>query len=220
MRVAVVGANRGIGLALVQKLTAEGHQVDAFCRAASPDLEKAKPSQIIAGFDVQKWEAQASLISKAGVKSWDWLLHVAGILTSDTLQSLQAEDLRRQFEVNTLAPLMTARNFLPFLKSGSKIGLLTSRMGSIADNTSGGYYGYRVSKAGLNMVGKSLAEDLRPQGVTVLLLHPGYVRTDMTGHSGQISAQESAEGLYRLMAEKNLQNSGEFWHTNGEALPW
>jgi NAD(P)-dependent dehydrogenase (short-subunit alcohol dehydrogenase family) len=70
------------------------------------------------------------------------------------------------------------------------------------------------------MVGKSLAEDLRGQGITVLLLHPGYVRTDMTGHQGQISAQESAEGLYRIMRDKNLQNSGEFWHTNGEALPW
>ena len=97
---------------------------------------------------------------------------------------------------------------------------MTSRMGSISDNTSGGYYGYRISKAALNVAGKSLAEDLRREGIAVALLHPGYVQTDMTGHGGDVTPAQAAAGLVRRVDELNLENSGSFWHANGQRLPW
>jgi NAD(P)-dependent dehydrogenase (short-subunit alcohol dehydrogenase family) len=93
-------------------------------------------------------------------------------------------------------------------------------MGSIADNDSGGSYGYRMSKAALNAAGKSLSVDLKEEGHPVFLLHPGYVKTDMTNHTGYIDTNESAEGLYQVMKNKTLADTGTFWHTNGEPLPW
>ena len=93
-------------------------------------------------------------------------------------------------------------------------------MGSIGDNTSGSHYGYRMSKAAVNMAGASLAQDLSPKGISVVLLHPGYVKTDMTGHSGMIDTAESAEGLLTRIDELTLESSGEFRHMNGEQLPW
>ena len=93
-------------------------------------------------------------------------------------------------------------------------------MGSIADNDSGGSYGYRMSKAALNSAGVSLAKDLHPHGIAVAILHPGYVRTEMTGNSGLIDVDESVTGLLKRIDELSLENSGTFWHTNGEVLPW
>ena len=100
------------------------------------------------------------------------------------------------------------------------IGIVTSRMGSVADNDSGGAYGYRMSKAAVNITGVSLARDLAERGISVALLHPGYVRTDMTGHSGHIDAEEAAAGLIQRMDELSPATTGTFWHANGETLPW
>ena len=93
-------------------------------------------------------------------------------------------------------------------------------MGSVADNTSGGMYGYRMSKSAANMLGQSLSVDLKPMGVAVAILHPGYVRTGMTGGRGYIEPEESAEGLIARIQELTVETSGGFWHTNGEDLPW
>jgi NAD(P)-dependent dehydrogenase (short-subunit alcohol dehydrogenase family) len=103
---------------------------------------------------------------------------------------------------------------------GSKIANITSRMGSIADNDSGGRYGYRASKAALNAFGKSLAVDLKPRGIAVAQLHPGYVKTRMVNFGGLISPEESARGLAERIANLTLENTGSFWHSNGEELPW
>ena len=124
------------------------------------------------------------------------------------------------FEVNSLGPLLITQALLGNLGEGSKVGIITSRMGSIADNDSGGSYGYRMSKAAVNAAGKSLAIDLKPRGIAVGILHPGWVRTDMTGRNGLIDANESAKGLLARMDELNLDNTGTFWHANGELLPW
>ena len=128
--------------------------------------------------------------------------------------------MRAQFEINSLGPLRITTALLPNLKEGSKVALITSRMGSVGDNTSGGQYGYRMSKCALNIAGASLAVDLRPKGIAVALLHPGFVRTEMTGGNGLINASESAAGLLARIEELNLANSGGFWHTNGESLSW
>jgi NAD(P)-dependent dehydrogenase (short-subunit alcohol dehydrogenase family) len=124
------------------------------------------------------------------------------------------------FEVNSLGPLLTTLALVNNMGKGSKVGIITSRMGSIDDNGSGGSYGYRMSKAAVNATGKSLAIDLKPRGIAVAILHPGWVKTDMTGHRGLIDTTESVSGLIERMKELNLENTGSFWHTNGEQLPW
>jgi NAD(P)-dependent dehydrogenase (short-subunit alcohol dehydrogenase family) len=124
------------------------------------------------------------------------------------------------YEVNSLGPLLTTQALVGNLGEGSKVGIITSRMGSIDDNDSGGSYGYRMSKAAVNAAGKSLSIDLKPKGIAVAILHPGWVRTDMTGHNGLIDTDESACGLLDRMEELTLETSGSFWHTNGELLPW
>ena len=115
---------------------------------------------------------------------------------------------------------MITSRLLPHLHTGAKVVIVTSRMGSVADNTSGGMYGYRMSKAAVNMAGMSLSRDLKGKGIAVALLHPGYVRTDMTGGNGFISAEESARGLITQIERLDIQTTGSFWHCNGEELPW
>jgi NAD(P)-dependent dehydrogenase (short-subunit alcohol dehydrogenase family) len=150
----------------------------------------------------------------------DVLVNNAGILTSESLDNLDFDRIRRQLEINSLGPLRVTAALLPRLGRGSKVAIVTSRMGSIGDNTSGGRYGYRMSKAAVNAAGKSLAMDLKPRGIAVALLHPGFVRTDMTGHNGMVDPEESARGLIARIDELSLQSTGRFWHMNGEELPW
>ena len=109
---------------------------------------------------------------------------------------------------------------LNLLKSGSKVVLITSRMGSIDDNSSGSHYGYRMSKAALNMAGKSLAIDLEPKGIALGIIHPGWVQTDMTGHTGHYSVSVAAKQIIERINNLNLENTGSFWHSNGDILPW
>ena len=159
-------------------------------------------------------------IKELGNERIDWLIHVSGILRNENLAQLTQRSLTRQMSVNAIGPILTVQTFLPYLAQPSKIGLLTSRLGSITENTSGSYYGYRMSKSALNMAGKSLSKDLRGRGTAVFLLHPGYVKTEMTGFSGDINASESAKGLIRLMNEKTLRETGTFWHVSGRRIPW
>jgi NAD(P)-dependent dehydrogenase (short-subunit alcohol dehydrogenase family) len=128
--------------------------------------------------------------------------------------------MRAQYEVNTLGPLRVTKAFLPALRQGSKVAIVSSRVGSLADNGSGGNYGYRMSKTAVNMAGVNLAHDLKPAGVTVILLHPGYVRTGMTGFNGHIDPPQSAAGLISLIDDASLAETGTFWHAEGYELPW
>jgi NAD(P)-dependent dehydrogenase (short-subunit alcohol dehydrogenase family) len=145
----------------------------------------------------------------------------AGILVwGDQLGGLNVEGIRKQFEVNALAPLRLTDALRDRLPKGAKVALITSRMGSIDDNTSGARYGYRMSKAALNMAGKSLAVDLKPRGVAVAILHPGMVKTDMIGGNGQVEPADAAKGLLARVDDLTLATSGGFWHMNGERLPW
>jgi NAD(P)-dependent dehydrogenase (short-subunit alcohol dehydrogenase family) len=220
MNIAVVGSNRGIGLALCQQLIKEEHQVYAFCRKSSDELHQAGPTKIIENFEVTDSKSMTQALQKNELPKIDRLYHVSGILESTHLETFDVESLQRQFMVNSVAPILSVKAFLPFLSEGAKIGLLTSRMGSIADNGSGGSYGYRMSKAALNAAGKSLALDLKEQGLAVFLLHPGWVKTDMTGQTGHVDTTESAQGLIQIMESKSLEETGSFWHMNGEQLPW
>jgi NAD(P)-dependent dehydrogenase (short-subunit alcohol dehydrogenase family) len=216
----VTGANRGIGLALTQLLSERGGGVLGACRAPSSALE-ALGVEVATGVDVATEAGASALVAAVGDRTVDLLINNAGILVwGDRLDALNDESIRQQFEVNALGPLRITAALRPRLAHGSKVALITSRMGSIEDNTSGGYYGYRMSKAALNMVGKSLAVDLRDAGVAVAILHPGMVRTDMVQGHGQVEPLDAARGLLARIDALTLESSGGFWHANGERLPW
>jgi NAD(P)-dependent dehydrogenase (short-subunit alcohol dehydrogenase family) len=158
-----------------------------------------------------------------GVKL-DWLLHVAGVLGTDTLGEIDLGDVRRQFEINALGPLRVAQALLDCLKPGAKVGIVTSRVGSLGDNRSGGIYAYRMSKAAANMLALNLHHDLAKRGISVLALHPGMVATDLTknfpGNFSYIQPDEAARGLIGCMDELTPATSGRFRHANGQYLPW
>jgi NAD(P)-dependent dehydrogenase (short-subunit alcohol dehydrogenase family) len=213
----VTGANRGIGYELCRQLQAAG-DVIAVCRSSSPELDRLKV-QVEADIDIASDESVAQLVERLQGVAIDVLINNAGVAQKNTLDDLDFDSIRQQFEVNALGALRITQALLPNLRAGSKIALITSRMGSIADNTSGSSYGYRMSKAALSMAGKSLAIDLQPRQIAVAILHPGMVSTDMTRHSG-IPAAESVRGILERIQQLNLQNSGTFWHANGEELPW
>ncbi len=218
----VTGANRGIGLALTAALAKRG-PVLATCRASSPALDALASHgvEIIDRADITTDEGLARVVEAVGSRSIDLLVQNAGILVwGDQLGKLDVAGIRRQFEVNALAPLRLTDALRERLPKGAKVALVTSRMGSIDDNGSGGAYGYRMSKAALNMAGKSLSVDLRPQGVAVTILHPGMVKTDMVGNHGQVEPADAAAGLLARIDELTLEASGGFWHANGQRLPW
>lgn len=216
----VTGANRGIGYEYCRQLQARGDRVIAVCRSTSEELQQLGV-QVEAGIDITSDDSVADLQNRLSDQGIDVLIHNAGILKRMTLDSLDFGSIREQFEVNALGPLRVTQALLPHLQAGSKIVLMTSRMGSIGDNTSGGSYGYRMSKVALSMAGKSLAHDLKPRGIAVAILHPGFVQTQMTNFTANgITPEESVQGLLARIDQLTLENSGTFWHANGEVLPW
>lgn len=216
--IVITGANRGIGLELARQ-RAKGNEIVAVCRRSSPELD-ALGVRVEAGVDVTDAASVADLAERLAGTRIDVLINNAGLLTREGLDDLDFERIERQMQVNAYGPLRVSAALAPMLVSGSKLVLITSRMGSIADNASGGMYGYRMSKAALNMAGVSLAQDLRPRGVAVAILHPGFVRTAMTGGRGQVEPSEAARQLWERIDALTLETSGSFWHANGERLPW
>ncbi|HEY9908591.1 MAG TPA: SDR family oxidoreductase, partial [Thermosynechococcaceae cyanobacterium] len=189
----VTGTNRGIGYEYCRQLQARGERVIAICRSASEEL-KQLGVQVEEGIDITSDATVASLRDRLDGTTIDVLINNAGIVKRVTLEDLDFESIREQFEVNALGPLRVTHALLPLLKAGSKIALMTSRMGSIADNTSGSSYGYRMSKVALSMAGKSLSLDLKPRAIAVAILHPGLVQTRMTNFtSGGITPEESVK---------------------------
>jgi NAD(P)-dependent dehydrogenase (short-subunit alcohol dehydrogenase family) len=192
----------------------------AWSAAAPPPELAALSAEVHAGIDVTSDAGLAAAKGALAGQHVDLLVIVAGLLERNTLDALDVDSVRAQFEVNALAPLRLVAAFAGQIPEGGKIALLTSRMGSIADNDSGSHYGYRMSKAALNAAGKSLAIDLAPRKVAVGIYHPGYVRTRMTGNTGLIDADESARLLLLRIDELSPAESGVFRHANGEVLPW
>jgi NAD(P)-dependent dehydrogenase (short-subunit alcohol dehydrogenase family) len=217
--VAITGANRGIGLELCTQLRARGDDVIALCRTASDRLRDTG-ARIEEGIDVCDDAVVDVLERRLDGLTLDILINNAGVLSSESLGDLDWDRMRRQFETNALGPLRVTSGVLPMLRSGSKVVIVTSRMGSIADNTSGGRYGYRMSKVAVNMAGVSLAHDLKPRGIAVGIVHPGFVRTEMTGHRGMIEPREAAAGIIARIDDLDLETTGGFWHQDGERLPW
>lgn len=216
----ITGANRGIGYEYCRQLQARGETVIAVCRSTSEELNQLGV-QVEEGIDITSDASVADLQTRLADRTIDGLINNAGILKRVTLENLDFDSIREQFEVNALGALRVTHALLPNLKAGSKIVLMTSRMGSIGDNTSGNSYGYRMSKVALSMAGKSLAHDLKPRGIAVAILHPGLVQTRMTNFtSGGITPEASVKGLLARIDELTMENTGTFWHANGEVLPW
>ncbi len=223
----VTGANRGIGYEYCRQLIERGDDVMAVCREPSPELMDLG-LEIVRGIDVADEQAIATLKKTLANRPIDVLINNAGIYRQSSLDTLNIEGIREQFEVNAIAPLAVTQALLPNLANSvsdattnAKVAIMTSRMGSIEDNTSGGTYGYRMSKTAVSMAGKSLSHDLKSKGIAVAILHPGLVSTDMTNfNSSGISPKQSVEGLLKIIDALTLENTGTFWHSNGEELPW
>ena len=216
----VTGSNRGIGLEFCKQLKGKGINVIATCRKTSVELNKLGVN-VIEGVDITSEKAISNLKNLLYGKNIDCLVNNAGIADYNSLNEFDLSSIKRQFEVNALSPLSFTRELLGFLNKGSRIAFITSRMGSIEDNTSGGSYGYRMSKVALSMAAKSLSIDLLKKEIYVAILHPGLVSTRMTGFTANgISTLDSVSGLLEIINSLDKNNTGTFWHSNGQILPW
>ena len=216
----ITGSNRGIGLELCKQIFNRGDEVIATCRKASTEL-KNLGVRIEEEVDISSEDSITNLKGKLSGIELDCLIHNAGIYEFNSIDDFDRESIIRQFVVNALSPLSMTKSLKSLLKRSSKIAFITSRMGSIGDNSSGSSYGYRMSKVALSMAAKSLSKDLLKEEIYVAILHPGLVSTRMTGFTKYgISTHESASGLLKRIDSLNKNNTGTFWHTNGEILPW
>jgi len=244
----ITGASKGIGLELVRQLAARGEHVFALVRKATSELA-AVPGNVttVEGVDVTSNEAMKTITDALGDIKVDCLINNAGayggqvpdgdplkMFAVQNIDSISPEIMREAFELNTVAPLRVTQAILPHMSSGSKVVIITSLMGSISDNTSGGSYAYRASKAAVNMVGKSLAMDLKPKGIAVGLVHPGAVKTHFAtdDHSkipvkmaaSMKEIEPSVRGVVEAIDATTLDSTGCFVHGNyGEGikpLPW
>ncbi len=227
----IVGADRGIAHAICRHLHERGDEVIAACFGDGADLAGIGIA-VQPGVDVASDEAVTRLgksLQENGVRL-EWLVNVAGIMHLDTLDTVDLDDVRLQFEVNAVGPLRVVRELRGLLEPGAKVGIFTSRVGSLGDNTSGGDYAYRVSKAAANMVALNLHHDLARQGVLVQALHPGMVRTHLLDvidpdqmqryAANFVSPEEAAAQVVGVLDALTAENAGRFQHANGDYLPW
>lgn len=216
--VLITGCNRGIGLQLASQLHERGDTVIGVCRTASEELS-ALGIRMVTGIDVSEGESVAALATALDGETIDVLINNAGILLRDEFGALNYDDMMEQYKVNTLGPLRVTEALRDNLREGSKVAIVSSRVGSIGDNSSGNHYGYRASKTAVNQIGTNLMHELKPRGIAVAILHPGLVATEMTGGQG-ITPEESAKGLIQRIDDLTMQTTGGFWHAEGYELPW
>ena len=216
----ITGSNRGIGLELCKQVHKRGDKVIATCRRASKEL-KDLGVRVEENIDIASEESIKKLCKKLSGVNLDCLIQNAGIYEFNSFEKLDKKSILRQFEVNALSPIFMTQSLKHLLKRTSKVAFITSRMGSITDNSSGSSYGYRMSKVALSMAAKSISIDLSKEDIYVAILHPGLVSTRMTGFTRNgISPEESADGILKRIDSLDKKNSGTFWHANGEVLPW
>ena len=215
----VTGSNRGIGLEIVPPASRARR---CRVRGVPPDHEGARRDRLQGhrGRGRRGRRRRAEILDAIGDAKIDVLVNNAGVLVPDQLATLDFEAMKRQYDVNALGPLRVTRPLLSRLGKGSKIGFVSSRAGSIGDGPSGGLYGYRMSKTALNIAGVNLAGEVADRGIMVALLHPGFIRTEMTGGVGNDDPPVAARGLIARLDDLTPEKSGHFFHANGQELPW
>ncbi|KAL3663439.1 hypothetical protein V7S43_011844 [Phytophthora oleae] len=227
--VLITGSNRGIGLSFTKHYVNNGWKVIAAARdlQSATDLKALKVEKIVQ-IDTSDEASITAAAQQLKGQPIDLLINNAGIggLHGGGLDQTTKAEMMKQFEINAVGPFLMTRAFLPNLKlavaknGSATVGQITSCLGSIADNGSGGMYGYHASKTALNMVNSSLATDLKDEKIIVLALHPGYVVTRMTGHTGQTTPEDSVAGMTKIIAEATSEDSGKFFHFSGNILPY
>ena len=221
--VVIVGADRGIAAGLVREYKSRGDTVTAVCQHDG-ELWAAEDVQVIPNIDVTSDDAVQRMAEQLGDASIDVLIHVAGIGSIDRWGQFDFDAMLSHYNLNALGPLRVVNALTDKFAEGGKIGVVTSRMGSIGDNESGRMYSYRMSKAAANMLGVNLYHQFRPRNVYVMLLHPGTVATQMTkgakGWDSYTQPEESAAGLARQMDALGPDTPPEFRHQDGTLLPW
>lgn len=221
--VLLTGANRGIGLEFARQLSARGDRVVATCRNPTAATELAALDVQVESLDVADGSNIERMAALYEDRHLDLLINNAGVgVGHRPLGEVDYEELEAFYRVNAIAPLRLAETLLPALRRGAQrtIVSLTSRVGSIHDNTSGGSYAYRASKAALNAITKSLALDLGDEGFTCVVLHPGWVQTDMGGERAPLPVDQSVAGMLKVVEGLAREDSGGFFDYTGEVLPW
>jgi len=224
--VLITGTNKGLGLEFVKQFAIEGYQVIACTRKINKkdelhQLQEKFKTISICKLDIANFSS-IDQFAKLFKKPIDILINNAGVYPDSSVDHVDYKAWLNAFKINTLAAFKMTKAFLPHLKKGQlkKIASLTSKMGSIDDNSGGGEYIYRSSKTALNMVMKSLSIDLKPYDLSVITLHPGWVRTDMGGPNGLIDVDESVAGMKRQIDKLTIRTTGQFIAYDGKKIPW
>ena len=223
MTVLVTGANRGIGLELVRQMRARGHQVIGTARKPEQAMELKETGARVVQLDVTDSNSIRAMAEQLKGQRIDLLINNAGMLghNAQSFAETDFDQVIATFDVNSLGPMRVTQALLPNILAGSgkTVIQISSTMGSIANN-SGGYYGYRASKAALNMLNKSLALELADQGITSVVIHPGWVQTRLGGENAAITVEDSVTGMVQVIAKLGPEDSGRFLDYQGEELPW
>jgi len=221
--VLITGANRGLGLELARQYAADGWRVIGTARRPVEATELAALGVRVMELDVASAASVERLAGELAGQPVDLLINNAGIFPRvDTLAETDFDDVARTYAVNTIGPMRVTRALLPNLRSGDRkqVVSITSGLGSITNNDRGRYYGYRESKAGLNMFTRSLAVELADEGFTCVVISPGWVRTDMGGPNASLSPEESITGIRAVIAKLSRADTGTYWNYDGERVPW
>jgi NAD(P)-dependent dehydrogenase (short-subunit alcohol dehydrogenase family) len=221
----ITGASRGLGLEFVRQYAADGERVIAACRhpESATGLRGIKGDVRAVALDIADAGSIHALADTLGTEPIDILINNAGVYgKAQSLGKMDYAAWEDVFRVNTIGPMHLTDALLPRIVAGQRklIVAITSQMGSIDDNTSGGYYAYRSSKAGLNAVVKSLSVDLKPRGIAAVVLHPGWVKTDMGGANAPLEAKDSVAGMRSVIGKLSIKDSGRFFDYHGKELPW
>lgn len=221
--VLITGANRGLGLEFARQYAADGWKVIGTARTPEQADELNALSVEVAQLDIANQASVDALVKSLEGRPIDLLINNAGIFPRvNKIEEVNIDDYSRTIAVNTLGPVRVTRALLPNLRRGNKktIVNITSRLGSIALNDYGAFYGYRESKAALNMFTKTLAVELDSEGFTCLTIHPGWVKTDMGGQSASLTPEESISGMRAVIQKLGPADTGTYWSTSGEQVPW
>jgi NAD(P)-dependent dehydrogenase (short-subunit alcohol dehydrogenase family) len=219
----VTGANRGLGLEFARQLSARGDTVVATARRPDDARELRDTGARVEALDVGAADSILALGEALAGLPIDVLINNAGQGVGGRLfEDEDLDSLEGFFRINVLGPARLAQRLLPNLRAGAArtIVNVTSKMGSIEDNTSGGAHGYRTSKAALNMLTKGMSIDLRREGFTCIVIHPGWVATDMGGSGAPLTAQESVRGMLEVIDGLRAADTGRFFDYQGEIVPW